>query len=69
VKAVNPTSPCCGTFLERPSNVAVAAVAVKGGRPQAAAAALAQIRADTGLVCVDPVREGADRLLQALMQP
>jgi hypothetical protein len=40
VKAVNPTSPCCGTFLERSSNVAVAAVAVKGGRPQAAAAAV-----------------------------
>ncbi len=49
----------------------VRAIAVNSATlaPQAAAAALAQIRADTGLVCVDPVREGADRLLQALMQP
>jgi uncharacterized NAD-dependent epimerase/dehydratase family protein len=37
--------------------------------PEAAATALAQIRADTGLVCVDPVREGADRLLEALVEP
>ncbi|MCP9807909.1 DUF1611 domain-containing protein [Cyanobium sp. HWJ4-Hawea] len=35
--------------------------------PEAAAAALAQIRAITSLVCADPVREGADRLLEALL--
>jgi uncharacterized NAD-dependent epimerase/dehydratase family protein len=49
----------------------VRAIAVNSANlePRAAASALAQIRADTGLVCVDPVREGADRLLQALIQP
>jgi uncharacterized NAD-dependent epimerase/dehydratase family protein len=49
----------------------VRAIAVNSAtlEPRAAASALAQIRADTGLVCVDPVREGADRLLQALIQP
>jgi len=48
----------------------VRAIAVNSAtlEPQAAAVALAQIRADTGLVCVDPVREGADRLLEALLE-
>jgi uncharacterized NAD-dependent epimerase/dehydratase family protein len=50
-----------------PPRVLAIALNTAGLDPQAAAAAVAAVTAETGLPCTDPVRQGADHLLEALL--